>query len=284
MESAMAMKSVLVPVYPDPGTSSVLKTACLFAERFKSTIEGISLEFPPTHMLTGDIYGGAWVPSAQGPSERQTREAREAFEAGMRAGGIVPVGANPTGPSWRWSEQAITDAGGMAGWSRVFDITVYGRTTPSVFAAHQYALESTLFESGRPVLLAPPAPGKSIGDTVLIAWNCSTESARTVAHAMPILEQAKRVVVLTVEGGTVPGPAGSDLATRLAANGVKAEARTVPDHARGSGATILAETTKLGADLVIKGAYTQSRLRQLIFGGATSHILAHAELPVFMAH
>jgi nucleotide-binding universal stress UspA family protein len=40
----------------------------------------------------------------------------------------------------------------------------------------------------------------------------------------------------------------------------------------------------VGADLLIKGAYTQSRLRQMIFGGATSHVLAHARLPVFMAH
>ena len=46
----------------------------------------------------------------------------------------------------------------------------------------------------------------------------------------------------------------------------------------------LAEATAVGADLLIKGAYTQSRLRQMIFGGATSHILANAMLPVFMAH
>lgn len=280
----MAMKSVLVPVYPDGSTSSVLKTACLFATRYGSAIEGVSLEFPPTHMLTGDIYGGAWVPAAKSVTDRQAREAREAFESGMRVGNIPPAGTGATGPSFRWSERDVTDAGGMAGLSRVFDVTVYGRTTPSVFAAHQYALESTLFESGRPVLLAPPEPGKVIGDTVLIAWNCSTESASTVALAMPILEQAKRVIVLTVEGGTVPGPSGADLSDRLKANGVKVEASTVPDAARNPGATILAEATRHGVDLLIKGAYTQSRLRQMIFGGATSHILAHAEMPVFMAH
>ncbi len=41
---------------------------------------------------------------------------------------------------------------------------------------------------------------------------------------------------------------------------------------------------KVGADLLVKGAYTHSRLRQLIFGGATSHILAEAILPVLMVH
>ena len=52
----------------------------------------------------------------------------------------------------------------------------------------------------------------------------------------------------------------------------------------GPGEAILAEAKAQGADLLVKGAYTQSRLRQMIFGGATSHILGAAELPVFFAH
>jgi nucleotide-binding universal stress UspA family protein len=57
----------------------------------------------------------------------------------------------------------------------------------------------------------------------------------------------------------------------------------VPRSGRG-GEAILAEAKAMGADLLIKGAYTQSRLRQMIFGGATNHILSAAELPVFLAH
>jgi nucleotide-binding universal stress UspA family protein len=67
-------------------------------------------------------------------------------------------------------------------------------------------------------------------------------------------------------------------------NGIAAETREVATEGRGGGETILAEAAALGADLLVKGAYTHSRLRQMIFGGATSKILAEAELPVFMAH
>jgi nucleotide-binding universal stress UspA family protein len=145
-------------------------------------------------------------------------------------------------------------------------------------------LEAALFESGRPVLIAPPAAPSRLGENVLIAWNCSTEQARTTAFAMPLLRGASRVTVMTVEGSTVPGPTGAQLARCLQRNGIAAEPVTIPAEKRGAGEVLLAKAAALGCDLVIKGAYTQSRLRQLIFGGVTRHILAAAEVPVLMAH
>ena len=67
-------------------------------------------------------------------------------------------------------------------------------------------LEAALFESGRPILIAPPDPPRSARRHVVIAWNGSTETARAIAFAMPFLHQAQRVVVLIVEGGMVAGP------------------------------------------------------------------------------
>jgi nucleotide-binding universal stress UspA family protein len=280
----MALKTLLVPVYKDDSTASVLALAALVAKRYGATIEGVALDFPPAHMLAGDIYGGAWVPVAKSNTDRQQQEARQAFEVGMSASGIAPAGADGKGPGWRWRSGDLNESGGVSGLGRVFDTTVYARPSQSVFAPHQFALETSLFESGRPLLLAAPTTASAIGENICIAWNCSTESARTVAFAMPMLEKAKRVTVLTVEGGTVVGPSGADLSERLRLNGIASEARAVPDNGKGTGATVLAETERLGCDLLVKGAYTQSRLRQMIFGGATSHILSHASMPVFMAH
>ncbi len=101
---------------------------------------------------------------------------------------------------------------------------------------------------------------------------------------MPFLRRAERVVVLAVEGVMVPGPTAAEAARHLQLNGIAAETREAATDGRGGGETILAEAAALGADLLVKGAYTNSRLRQMIFGGATSQILAEAELPVFMAH
>ena len=124
-----------------------------------------------------------------------------------------------------------------------------------------------------------------MGTNVLIAWNCSTEQARTIAFAMPILKRASRIVVLTVEGGAgVPGPTGQQLCHYLQLSGVPAKALTVGLNGRVTGEAVLEHANALGCDLLIKGAYTQSRLRQFIFGGTTRYILSNALLPVFMAH
>ena len=80
------------------------------------------------------------------------------------------------------------------------------------------------------------------------------------------------------------GPPGEELARPLRLNGIAAEASTVKADRRGTGDTLLRVGASLGVDLLVKGAYTQSRLRQMIFGGTTSHILAEANLPVLMAH
>ena len=86
--------------------------------------------------------------------------------------------------------------------------------------------------------------------------------------------------MLTVEGGTVPGPSGEEAAQHLRRNGIKAKALTVKPGDRTTGEIMLDHAASLGCDLLVKGAYTQSRLRQMIFGGATRHILANATLPV----
>lgn len=118
----------------------------------------------------------------------------------------------------------------------------------------------------------------------MISWNCSSESARTVAYGMPLLLKAREVTVLTVEGAVTPGPSGKELVDCLACHGIEARELTALSGGRKPGEAILEEAQRLGADLLFKGAYTQSRLRQMIFGGATNHILWNTELPVFMAH
>jgi nucleotide-binding universal stress UspA family protein len=112
---------------------------------------------------------------------------------------------------------------------------------------------------------------------VLIAWNCSTEQARATALAMPLLQKADRVTVLTVIGGTeVPGPSAEQLILYLQRNKIVAKPMRVQFDGRNMGKTVLATAQSLGCDLLIKGAYTQSRLRQMIFGGATQYVLENA--------
>jgi nucleotide-binding universal stress UspA family protein len=211
--------------------------------------------------------------------------ARARFEACVSAHGLAnaPPGSGE-GPSasWRSIEGAEQQVVGSHG--RLFDLIVMARDFGHGWLNWRVMFESALFESGRPLLLVPPAGNDRFGENALIAWNCSTETARTVALAMPLLARARSVTVMSIDGWGVPGPRGSDLAVYLTRSGIPASARMVPRTQRQPGEVILEECARSGADLLVKGAYTQSRLRQLMFGGATRHVLAHAQIPVVMAH
>ena len=101
---------------------------------------------------------------------------------------------------------------------------------------------------------------------------------------MPLLAEAEAVTVVSVEGWGIPGPSGEQLREHLVRNGIAATACTVDSAGRPPGEAVLDQCATLGADLLVKGAYTQSRLRQLIFGGATRHIMMNAGIPVILAH
>ncbi len=277
------MKTILVPTAQHDLMPSVLETALLVAGAFESVVEGFALrpsfaEYIPVDMVTGLTWVGD-----EGDDGATIQRARELFVRFMQERSVPPA-AN-RGPGWRWAADAPAGDGHVGSQGRIFDLIVLGRPGRDRHSPSMATLEAALFESGRPILIAPPEPPRTIGRRIMIAWNGSTETARATAFAMPFLTRAEAVTVLTAEGGTVPGPTGEELARSLQAHGIPAEARTVPGgHIRGGGEAILAQATAFDADLLIKGAYTQSRIRQMIFGGATSHILAEARLPVFMAH
>ena len=217
--------------------------------------------------------------------EEEAKKARQVFEAFMQIHDVPRSTGMTRQPSFDWLDEASEGESFVGSYGRVFDVIVMGRPEAKTIGLHVRALESGLFESGRPVLLAPPGPPSQLGTNVLIAWNCSTEQSRTTALAMPLLKKAERVTVLSVKGGNeVPGPPAEQAVQYLQRNGVSAVLLTVDVAGRTTGEAILAEAQSLNCDLLVKGAYTQSRLRQLIFGGATRHILGHATLPVLMAN
>lgn len=138
-----------------------------------------------------------------------------------------------------------------------------------------------LFDEAAAQVGAPTLEAAS-GGAVLLAWNASPQAARAVAAALPMLTQAARVVVMAVGNGPEPEPTADQLARSLAWHGVVAEPRRIE---QGSGRVrdiLLAEAKELRVDLLVIGAYSHSRMRQIVFGGVTEHMLDHAQLPVLM--
>jgi len=278
------MKSILVPIEDQGLIESQLEVALLLGQTFDSYIEGLAITPDYPVVLPVDIAIG--VPSPLTPENRfeMARACRERFEGHMTAKQVSRSSAGLSGLSFGWRQDGLMEDAFLGAYGRVFDVTVVGRPDGSNGQTRLSTVEAALFETGRPVLIAPPSAPRTFGEVAVIAWNRSTETARVVLGAMPLLKKARRVVVLELEDWGVPGPSGSELARSLRMHDVAAEAMTVPNPSDKPGETILTEAASLGCDLLVKGAYTQSRLRQMFFGGATSHILGNTTIPVLMAH
>jgi nucleotide-binding universal stress UspA family protein len=278
------MKTILVPTEQSSSMTSAFDTALLLAQKFDSYIEGFPLRPGVAELVAMDPDSGLTMVAVKENDAEMVRQAHDLFRTFMQGHEVSPAVPGQKSPSYGWLDSAPSGHDFVGSYGRVFDVIVLARPGDEWQSPSMVTLEAALFDSGRPVLIAPPASPRELGRNVLIAWNCSTEQARTTALSMPLLRLAERVTILTVEGGTVAGPSGEQLARSLHMNDIHAQPVTVSPGKRSAGEVILAKAEELGCDLVIKGAYTQSRLRQMIFGGATRHILAKAMLPVLMAH
>jgi nucleotide-binding universal stress UspA family protein len=279
------MKTILVPIESHEAIRPALETALMLARRFDSYVEGFALRFRVNEFVAVDMAGAIPLESLRDENLEEARRARQIFESFMAEQAVPRTGTAASSLSYGWLDEAPEGEGFVGSYGRVFDVIVMSRPEARTIGLHVRALESGLFESGRPVLLAPPSPPRQLGTNVLIAWNCSTEQARITALAMPLIRNAERVTVLSVKGGTeVPGPPADQAVQYLQRNGIAATLSVVDVAGRTTGEAVLAAAQSLNCDLLIKGAYTQSRLRQMIFGGATRHILGHATLPVLMAN
>lgn len=267
------MKTILLPAEPGDFLTPTLEVAGQLANRFEATVDGVALRPAFAEVIAPDPIVAVSIPPQDWDETGYVRQARASFDA---------YAATPTAAGrFRWRGGKAIEDSALGSLARLYDVTVMAR--PGGKGSRMTAFEAALFDSGRPMLMAPPKALPTLGDRVLIHWNCSTETARVITLGMPLLRKARSVLLLTVEGNTVPGPAAREALGHLEANGVVASEKTVPVR-RGPGETILAEALTFGADLILKGAYTQSRLRQMIFGGATSYILGAAEIPVFLSH
>jgi nucleotide-binding universal stress UspA family protein len=275
------MKTILIPTEDHDAMPAVLEAALLLARRFDSYMEGFAVRPLAGTYVTVEPVSSLAISSAF--EDDAARHAHELFEQFMRAHDVPQARPEPATLAYGWPQQEATDDAMIGTYGRIFDLIVLGRPGRAPENPRMPPLEAALFESGKPVLIVPKQAPQSIGRKVLLHWNRSTEQAHTNALALPLLKLADEVTVLMVTGGSEIGPSAEEAARHLRRNGVKATALTVESGGRAAGEIVLERAATLGCDLIVKCAYTQSRLRQMIFGGVTRHILANAAVPVFMA-
>lgn len=293
----MAIRKILVPLSGlyAPGTPSNLDEAALraaikSAHRFKAHVEAFCIdaeEIPAAHRLP------AWLPGAvvedlllkiDEEEERRNERAWESFEAVTKALGVAPTSeaAAGAGFSLSFEEEAGELPKVLAFRGRLADLIVIGNAPADDHAAPAAVLEVALRETGRPVLVVPCEDREFYDRHIVIAWNGSKEASRAVALADDFLARADKVTILSVEEDGIAHPGPKELVRFLRLHGVEAEARAFAAARDATGSALLDEAATIGADLLVMGAYTRSRVRQLILGDVTGSVLADPRIPAFM--
>ncbi|MBF0334882.1 MAG: universal stress protein [Alphaproteobacteria bacterium] len=267
-----------------------LDVALSMAKTFGAHVAALHVRGDPTGAvpLVGEGISGSMVEEMIDAAERQIAEratnARRAFDQAVAAAG-VPLSDRPatTGPSAAWIERTGREEDITAQLGRLVDLIVVGQPRADQDLPSMMTLNAALMESGRPILMVPRgavAPRRSVA----VAWNGSTESAGALHAALPMMVAAQSITILSAhEDGAMPGLSADEARIALEWRGIRATCRALPGGGH-VGATLLAEAAAAGADLLVMGAYTHSRLRQLILGGVTRHVLDQATLPVLMNH
>lgn len=288
----MAIRIIFVPLSGADGSSVALETALQVGRHVDAHVEAFHVSLDPRDSVAYMAEGmtSNMIQDIMGAVESEAKErrdkARKIFEDACRKlSAPVSVGRAPGGFSASFATAVGREDDLLAMRGRLCDLIVASRSSDHN-DTQRTTLEIALLETGRPVLVAPNAPLPMFGKTIAVAWNGSIESARALGQGagLAFLGEADKVVVLALPEGQRAGAPVADLLTYLACHGITASAVEVKELKGGVGNALLDNAKAAGADMLVMGAYTRSRLRHLIFGGATSEILAQADIPVLMAH
>ncbi|MGC9270835.1 universal stress protein [Acidiphilium sp.] len=290
----MAIRKILLPLAGVASARAALATALLLSERWRAHLHALHVRTDTRDVapLAGEGLSGAMIEEMMVSTEKEGNTEAAAlnalFTAETTARGIA-VGAPLRAADGvvrtataRFSSVVGREEELVAGEARLSDLIVVPHPKSAEEVASADALHAVLFDSGRPALIAPVDVPTVIGSRIAIAWNGTAESASAVASVLPWLGDADSVRIFHSPDYQRQGPDAAKLAQFLDLHGITTDATEFRAIDRNTGAGLLAAVTDHDADLLAMGAYSHSRLRQLILGGVTRHVLEHAKLAVLM--
>lgn len=280
------MKDILVHLdaYPDPtppeGVAWAVGLAGLLQARL--TALAVKVRFPVhSNRMADYLIGlGGMVREEEGKIAKRCHDLLQTFEANARAAGVFESGI--------LAEANIYNEGGrVAGYARTRDLCVLPLTARADTPGS--VVETVVFESGRPVMVLQPgsaADKEARLGTVVVAWDGSRPAARALADAMPLLGLVKAIHIVTVlneKEGAVSG-LGIEPARHLRMHGLEAKVDEIDAKGAAIGVILERYVKSLPADLLVMGAYGQSRVREFLLGGATQSVLRAPPVPVLLSH
>lgn len=278
----MAIRDILLTLtsYPDPTPVSVVDRAVSLATLLGAHIAAISCEAHvqvPGSFLGGAGHLGSIVASEAHKSRKNAEDLLATFESTAEKAGVSHEIVLE-----RCLTSEVPDL--LVEYARLRDLTI----VPVPESYDQWYAEAIIFGSGRPSLVVPEAPSSRAVELnrVLVAWDFSRAAARAVSDAIPLLEKAREVCILTVthEKALSGRRSSSELAKNLSRHGIDVIVEEVDAAGRAIGDVFAAQIASRRTDLLVMGAYGHSRFREFILGGATRSILTKPPIPVLFSH
>ena len=276
------LKDILVHLATGIEDDATIDYAISVAFAFDAHLAGaaFSNDEVPAALLANGVPP-LWIDEYRQQSQDAAKSAVARFEAAVRRAGISAHAG--------WLPESLTGAANLfARMARRFDLSVVRQAQvhagPSDLAP--LIIEAALFQTGRPVLVVPPAQKGGIRlDRVMIGWDGSASATRAIADAMPFLQRAKVVdLVMVVERVGGEKAAGADIFEHLARHRLAVELKEIVAPQVKPAKVLLSHATETGADLLVLGGYGHSRLREFVLGGVTRSVLAASTIPALMSH
>ena len=285
----MPIRKLLLPLTGTAAGEAALTTALTVARTWDAHLTALHVRVDSRDVapLAGEGLSGAMIEEMRSATEPESTTRSDAvralFDRFVAAHGVTVAEPFSRGATADFASVTGREEDLVAQLARLADLTVVPHPEAGDDVSSSDALHAVLFDSGRPVLIAPQQAGQAIGTRVCVAWNGTAESAAAVHAAIPWMQRAEAVRVLSADEYQRRGPGAADLLGYLALHGIRPEVAQFRPMERDVGRGMLAAAREFGADLLAMGAYSHSRLRQLILGGVTRHVLENATLPVLMA-
>jgi nucleotide-binding universal stress UspA family protein len=278
----MAIKDILLTLesYPDPTSRGAIDRAVSLASRLGAHIAAVSCEVHveiPGSFLSGAGNVGAVVAGEAQRSKRNAQDLLATFETSARKSGVLHEIIHDRCLTTDLPSLLVDHA-------RLRDLTII----PVPESPDQWHAEALIFGAGRPVLVLPDAAASAELELnrIVVAWDFSRAAARAVSDAIPLLEKAREVCILTVtrEKDLASRRSSSELARNLARHGIDVVAEDVDAAGQPIGNVLAAQLAARKADLLVMGAYGHTRFREFVLGGATRSILSRPPVPVLLSH
>jgi nucleotide-binding universal stress UspA family protein len=282
-----ALHTIIMPVRDDGKGEAVLAHAAIMAQRFGAHVRIIHCHPRPDDMMPYGVVVPRFLrrqieEAAQRNATSDEVQLRQRFRAQAEALGLAEDGAGRDGPTCSFVEYEGKQVDAVRHYGRLADLICVPQPDKASNLGFN-TLKSALFSSGRPVMLCPEREvPPAIGRHVAIGWNGSLEAARAVAMAMPLIETAERVTILS-KGHSEHAATAEELAEYLARREVVATPHAFEVKGN-AGRALLDKCGEFGADLLVMGAYHESYERETVFGGNSQAVVDEATLPVVMVH